>query len=199
MCGGLPDRETYLSARVLLASSFEFAGALELPSMRATEYLPPTREYFDRVLGELEALRAARDWLEELGAAVPLESAGAAVTQIAGVLPMAERPISRLLADPAYPAPAPVAPTLDDDQDTGEGDRRMKLEPMANQIVGRIVRAAAHKSGIVMPDSDRTKGESVFVKVDCVGPDVRRAKPGRSSCTASASTSGSATACTSCL
>ena len=115
-----PDRETYLSARVLLASSFEFAGALELPSMRATEYLPPTREYFDRVLGELEALRAARDWLEELGAAVPLESAGAAVTQIAGVLPMAERPISRLLADPAYPAPAPVAPTLDDDQDTGE-------------------------------------------------------------------------------
>ena len=55
----------------------------------------------------------------------------------------------------------------------------MKLEPMADQIVGRIVRAAAHKSGIVMPDSDRTKGESVFVKVDRVGPDVRRAKPGQ--------------------
>ena len=116
-----PNRETYLSARVLLASSFEFAGALELPSMRATEYLPPTREYFDRVLGELEALRAARDWLEELGAAVPLERAGAAVTQIA------RRAADGRAADSRGCSPIPPTPrrrpwrrNADDDQDTGE-------------------------------------------------------------------------------
>lgn len=89
-----PDRERYLSARVLLGSAQEFVGELELPTHRSG-YIPPTREYFDRVVGELEAMRAGRDWIAEL----PPDAIRAPRD-----LPKREVPLTRLVPDDAYPS-----------------------------------------------------------------------------------------------
>lgn len=119
-----PDREINLSARVLLASALEFAGTLRLPSWTGTGYIPPTREYFDRILAELEAMRAAKDWLAELDAARPGENGGSIAT-LASVLPIADQPITQTVADPAYPSPAEIAdatlaPVVIDDEEEDE-------------------------------------------------------------------------------
>ena len=105
-----PDREKFLSARVVMASAIEFVGKLQLPTWSATGYIPPTREYFDRVLSKLEAMSAARDWLEDLAAAAP-KLDGEAIVSIAESLPAHARPLSRLVADPAYPAPERFGPS----------------------------------------------------------------------------------------
>ena len=58
-----PDRERWLSALVCLANAEQFSGQVAVPKRAATggSYIPPTREYFDRVVAELEALRAVAD------------------------------------------------------------------------------------------------------------------------------------------
>lgn len=107
-----PDRERYLSARVLVGSAREFVGELELPTHR-TGYIPPTREYFDRIVGELEAMRAGRDWIAELGPSPPASE------------PVAKRevPLTRLVPDDAYPSQVfgdQVEPLEDESLDDNE-------------------------------------------------------------------------------
>lgn len=62
-----PDRETWLSALVVLGNAREYTPMRgSLPSRLGDDYSPPPREYFDQVVTELELLREGPDVLEEL-------------------------------------------------------------------------------------------------------------------------------------
>lgn len=58
-----PDHETYLSARVIAANCSQHVGNLKLTLPKTPDgfYLPPPREFIDRIVGELEFLRAELD------------------------------------------------------------------------------------------------------------------------------------------
>ena len=109
-----PDRERFLSARVVWASASEFVGDLPLGRGQGQTYIPPTREYFDRIIGELEGLRAARDWLEELSSAAPPRHSAMTVTAAREV------PLTRLVdvgdddgpAETADDEPSPFVTTI---------------------------------------------------------------------------------------
>jgi hypothetical protein len=104
-----PDRERWLSARVMLGNARAYVGELKLPATAAAagQYIPPTREYLDRIVGELEAMRAARDWVAELEQHVPPSG------RLDLVAAPREQPLTRLLPDDAYPAPGRAGPILD--------------------------------------------------------------------------------------
>ena len=60
-----PDREEWLSAKVVEQNALEYVGAVG-PFSRNHPYSPPTREYWDRIVGELEAYRGAENLLSTL-------------------------------------------------------------------------------------------------------------------------------------
>jgi hypothetical protein len=93
--GDCPDRETRLSMLVALGNARVFTeNAPNLSRDRLGGYIPPTREYFDKLFAELETLRAAVDWVKaaEAGAAVPHD-----VAEDAKALGFQGRPMTRLL------------------------------------------------------------------------------------------------------
>ena len=86
-----PDRETWLSAKVVENNALEYVGKLG-PFSRNHPYSPPTREYWDRIVGELEALRGF-GLLEQLAARTP-----DSVAQLAS-LPAREQPTHKLVRE----------------------------------------------------------------------------------------------------
>lgn len=65
-----PDREWRLSALVIRANAGAHVGAFRLPRVGPDDILaPPSREFLDRMIAELELLRARDDWRTELARA----------------------------------------------------------------------------------------------------------------------------------
>jgi hypothetical protein len=61
-----PDREMWLSALVCYQNAKSFTdSAPNLTRASDGTYIPPTREYADKLIAELETMRAARDWVRE--------------------------------------------------------------------------------------------------------------------------------------
>lgn len=60
-----PDRELWLSAKVIENNCLEYIGQVG-PFSRNHNYSPPTREYWDLLVGKLEALQGAGDLLGDL-------------------------------------------------------------------------------------------------------------------------------------
>jgi hypothetical protein len=106
---GCPDRETWLSAKVVEQNALEYVGQLG-PFSRNHPYSPPTREYWDRIMGELEAQNGAGDMLGALRVSGVLDKlAGRPV----------EQPTHRLIREPELELDSEDEPDDDDEEPEG--------------------------------------------------------------------------------